>query len=146
MKISIITLLFLDKNLNLNQMTEIGNFVEKGFITLPSALICMLCLYIFIRASCLKKMTMSFTIIIILAISSMILNLLVLFEDFFTENEVPLWIYDTFFYFSIFFTINWAASISYLVYKSLDDINFAQSFTLKGTLLVVTVISAIPGL
>ena len=111
----------------------------------PSALLtCVACSYIFVKYFQQHRKSLGLTLIFILALSDFLfcLNLILSnhFGAFFTEKTN---LYVLLYFGCMHFSIGWASTISFLVYKSLLGRNFeTSSIVLKFFLLILTLAEA----
>jgi hypothetical protein len=81
-----------------------------------------------------KQKNIGFTLILILSISDFTLSAVGIISGVFSKVSLR-YIYQTLFYLTIHFSILWAATMAFIVYKSLRDREaYVKSFCLKMAL------------
>lgn len=91
------------------------------FSIIPSIIACLACLVLFFYYLTAKKRSIEASMVFILSVSDFLYSLMNLFPYLFPSFD------DAFFaiiqFFSLYFSIFWASTISFMVYKSLKDIH-----------------------
>jgi len=102
----------------------------------PATLTCLACIGLFLKYIKLKNQSVGFSVVIILSISDFIFSTAIILRKLglsIVEDMIFLNIFHT----AMFFSIFWASTVSYLVYYSLTDENFASKQIILKTALVV---------
>lgn len=111
--------------------------------TVSSVLTIITCSWLFIKYLTARKRNVGFTLIIILAFADTCYGLTSLFSDLFPDIAIgSVDLFQTFFFYSMHFSIIWSCAISYLVYRSLKDKNFESNTLILKALGIILLLSA----
>ena len=121
-------------------------FLSLGeYVTVPAAsLSCIVCIWLFFRYFKQPQKSIGFTMIVILALSDFIYSIIFLLRQFIGSKliEEDLLYYIPF-SLCLYFSIFWASTIAYLVYKSLQGKDYNIKNGLKLFTLIVLLLSII---
>lgn len=117
---------------------------ELNYATPSATLTCVACSYIFVKYFQQRRKSLGLTLIFILALSDFIFCLNQVLSYYFGEffaGQTNL--YVILYFGCMHFSIGWASTISFLVYKSLLGRNFeTNSVVLKFFFLILTISAA----
>jgi len=97
------------------------------------------CLWIIFKYFQQPKNNIGLLLIFVLAISDLIFSLSILIQDIMNTISP---IFDVLFSFTMYFSILWASAVSYIVYKSLKDLDFNLPKVFRNTILMIFIISS----